>query len=689
MKMKKTRFKLHHLMYIAPLPLMISTISCVTKEEEVLDYEQIKNSIPNIYQFTTADQKYQYSLKFNLDNLPINDLNHEFKIDDFRVFDLEQKRFLAIDFNLSKIENKVITLKLKENFTQKKKSFGIRVKNNLIRPFILENIKSFELKNINQDKQYFFDLLKDMSTNEIPTIVEARNSSIVLQQAFLIALTNYFQNKSSSDYRKDMLILNIEKTAFSQGRVNEKVLQDNNISRGVDHINNFNEKNITNFNLIEGHNVFHSTSNFIKQYERIFSKFNINSKFDYYLDTERFGAWLNEFFENPRNSKLAYILKRCNRIIIGTEGASHTNAVVPNIIQKMRLLQLKEREVIIQKLKDYQEGKIDSLSTNDLLNLIVLKNFEATKENSNFDFITFINYDNNISNSIDIVDNMMWNEYPFSTNFVEYKNVIQNLENQKKFLNIFNQLFLNTEFSLENIFVNGLNQYDPKKRNVIFLGSSLFKPLNGIISPSNFSRLQKFPKLKEIVNNTMKKLLEKFPSNEFNIIFKLHPEFGIESDIKNEIGTNYVKLITNNVIENPIIINSKISIETFIASSYYQYEIKNNQKNILFRENEKYKPWEWTTFFGLQATTTSLHTTRIFYQSSFNLSSDEVANLIPFSNFPIPKEFPVVNRLDRDVPGNYYDANLEQIKKIYSYYDPSIMFNDLNLSIYDSIPLNF
>lgn len=168
-----------------------------------------------------------------------------------------------------------------------------------------------------------------------------------------------------------------------------------------------------------------------------------------------------------------------------------------------------------------------------------------------------------------------------------------------------------------------------------------------------------------------------------------HPVFSNENDPKNESGINYVKLITNNAIENPLIVNPKIPLETFIANNYYQYEIKNDSSNILFRENDKYKPWEWTTFFGFQATTTTIHTTRVFYQSSFNLSNIETSKLIPFSNFPIPVEFPVVARLEKDEPGNFYDSNYEQIKKIYQYYNPSLMFNNSQLSIYDSILLNF
>ena len=67
-----------------------------------------------------------------------------------------------------------------------------------------------------------------------------------------------------------------------------------------------------------------------------------------------------------------------------------------------------------------------------------------------------------------------------------------------------------------------------------------------------------------------------------------------------------------------------------------------------------------------------------------------VADQIPLSNFPIPKYFPVVKRLESDNNSiNYTDDNLKQILKIYEPYCPSIHFDTPQLDPYDSITLNF
>ena len=246
-------------------------------------------------------------------------------------------------------------------------------------------------------------------------------------------------------------------------------------------------------------------------------------------------------------------------------------------------------------------------------------------------------------------------------------------------------MFTNSS-SLEEKFINGFEKLDFHKKNAIFLGSSLFTPLNDNFSNINFSRSQEFTNLRIAVQDEMKNLLKKFPPNEYNIVFKLHPKYGINKDATIE----YIKLITNNMIENPIILNPSISLETLISNEYYLYFNNQVNDNFMFNSDEKTKPYEWTTFFGLQATSTTIHTTRLFYETTFNISPSESARVIPFYNFPIPRAFHVVNKPSSDNLDNkdYYQENYDQIMKIYSPFVPSFVFQNEGLKKYDSIILN-
>lgn len=227
-----------------------------------------------------------------------------------------------------------------------------------------------------------------------------------------------------------------------ENRFNASILKENNIWNGVTNIQDFNQDNISNFNLVRGAEIlWRPYQEFANHINQIKSKFNIQSKVDFFIDLVRFSKLVNDFIRNPKNSHLSIILKISNRIIVGSEGAAHSNVVIPNLIKNMQQIKLEDHATVIQKLNDYQSGKIEALEKNDLLNLLVLKNFETINENSKYDFINFINYDNNISNSINLKDDMMWNENPFSTNFVEYSKLIEDQDHQQQYLKIFSKLF--------------------------------------------------------------------------------------------------------------------------------------------------------------------------------------------------------------------------------------------------------
>ena len=343
----------------------------------------------------------------------------------------------------------------------------------------------------------------------------------------------------------------------------------------------------------------------------------------------------------------------------------------------------------ITMLNNFLNNEKANISNNDIFNLLLLKKYEIIKSNSNYDFIHFINYDANIFNSIDINDNLRWNESAFSTNFVDYSKLIKNEEQKNRFLNVYSNLFFDYDLSYNKVFINGSDQYDPNKKNAIFIGSSLFKPLDGQVTANNYSRLTSMPNVLKEVQSTLQTFLDKYPPSEYNIIFKLHPVFSNADDPQNLGAINYVKLITNNQITNPIIVSSSIPLESWISIDYYNYSTNNlTSPSIIFRSDS---PQTWTTFFGLQATTTTIQTTRLFYQSTFNLDKEIVANQIPLSNFPVPKYFPVVKRLSVDnfILEDFTDDNLKQILKIYEPFCPSVRFDAPGLSLYDSIVLNF
>lgn len=634
------------------------------------------NKTKQIISSATNFSKHKYSL-IQIKNITPPSQN----VNDYYVKDSNNNN-IDILYDESSVNKE--TLNLKTNFIDSNSISYIKIfcKNDKDFVIHINHFKTFNSKDINLNKQYFFNLIQDMSQNNIPTLIETRDASLVIQQSFYISLVNYFNNMNN-EQTNDFSVLMIHNRTIKSERFNENILKESGISSGIKKIEEIDQTNIRNINLINKfeHPNSSSSYNFVDHIIEIMEKFNISTKFDFVISDLSFINWIKDAINNPKFSKLTFVLKNANRIIVTSDGAAHTNSVTPYLNDLLYNFNPSSREEVINNFTLFQNGEKE-LDKEMILNLLLLKGYESINPESSFDFVSFFNYDANIQNSLPIKDENMWSINPFSTNFTEYTTIINDEQSKEKYLDVYSKLFIE-ENNLNNIIINGIESYDPNKRNAIFLGSSLFKPISGDISKDNFSRLQTMSNLRTEIQNQMKELLQRFPQEEYNIIFKLHPIYIDEAAI------NYVKLITDGIIENPIVISPNIPLETLIANDYYNFELDNGT-NFIFKENSQYKAYEWTTFFGLQATTTTIHTTRLFYQTSFNLTKEETANLIPFYNFPIPTKFPVVNRIENDfLSKNYYEENLETILNIYSPFCPSITYNNEELKIYDSIVLNF
>ena len=667
--MKKNNFPLVIWGGVTFLPFSI--VSC-SKTKEI-----VENSENQIIHFLN-DNKILVKIK-NVENvdeiIEIKDQkNNNLKLNKNNSFKQGDDLYLTID-DIEKLDlNSNLFIKLNNN-----KKLIIKV----------SQVKTFKQYNLEESQNYTFNLIKEISQNNIPTIIDAIDSPLVLQQGFFCALVEYFNNLNKAN--NDFNFVLIENKTFNRNWMDFDVLKNNGIWNGIDSLDQINKNNIRKFNLVKDNQFVGTFENYKNVIDKIsnFSN-NENQKFDFLLAGHLINEYIEEFKNNKQNSKLAYMLKKANRIVFLTEGGSHLDRIVPYLESMFTNFKPLEREEVIKKLNDYQNGQIEFLELEDLLNIFLLKNYSSTNQKSDFSFVSFLNYDSNIQNSLNLNDNQQWTEKTISFNFSKYANLIDDQANRQLYLQTYKNLFFKTN---QEVIVNGLEQWDPNKKNAIFLGSSLFIPFDGELSitPNDFSRLQHFDNLKQKIQEVVKNLLKKFPIDQYNIIFKLHPRFASSNDPKtnNEIAQNYIKLITNNEIQNPIVINSEIPIETLLSIDYFNHI--NNEKSYFFNQTSKFKSYEQTTFFGLQATTSSLHSTKIFYQSTFNLTKEQVELLIPFKNFPIPKYFKMINREEQDIDENtnYYDENLNILKKMYQYVSPSIKYNNSNFKKYDSLITEF
>ncbi|CAC13511.1 LIPOPROTEIN [Mycoplasmopsis pulmonis] len=225
----------------------------------------------------------------------------------------------------------------------------------------------------------------------------------------------------------------------------------------------------------------------------------------------------------------------------------------------------------------------------------------------------------------------------------------------------------------DEFIVHNKNFLDTKKKNLVFLGSSLFRHTSTV--DRDKLRLETNTDLARKNLDEVHKIFEaikiKYDPNKYNYIFKLHPYY------KNNESKHYVNLITNN-FDKPIILESEIPWE-FILESEYIALGKNN--SVLFDKNDfkDKNNSSKTTIWGYQGTTTSITSTLSFLKDNFNISYEQARNFVNLENFPIPTTFHLIQR-DIIFPSKEkaIKTNRKNLEDIYKYFQDVGQFFDLD-----------
>lgn len=99
---------------------------------------------------------------------------------------------------------------------------------------------------------------------------------------------------------------------------------------------------------------------------------------------------------------------------------------------------------------------------------------------------------------------------------------------------------------------------------------------------------------------------------------------------------------------------------------------KNNQPSWLFFKTKNNQILPKFMIYGLQATTSIIHTTKIFLETNTNLNANQINQIIGFQNFPVPHLFDVINRHIFDPKKfNKFNSNINKITNLYRYFNPS------------------
>ncbi len=536
--------------------------------------------------------------------------------------------------------------------------------------FGLSNLRNTNF-NLKESQQYFFDYINYLTKSDNPILIVERNASLSCQQSIYLILSNYFNNikKDNPNILIDIVPM-IFDTPSSQ-RFNIELLKKYNM---VNVIQNTIDNTKINFSFTNNNDMsqnldINNNIDLIRQSSKDGINFVIND-----LDFYRFISAKQSFNQDDTIFK---IIKNANTICLTCDGNAQINEIVPFFEKFLNSNQFKkyDDQSTMKLINDIESGYRDSFNLNDLINMMLIR---ASVDNK-FNFIHMLNFDssyiNNMSiNNAPISDELKYNVSSFSFNPEDYaKNCLNNNQYFEQYIKLFSALFyLMDEEGNDSIFISNGNLIDNNKPMMMFVGSSLFRPFSkesDKYDPNMISRLEVFPNLRKAVQKTFDMFLEKFPVDKYNIIFKHHPAFNKEEAI------GLTKIYTSNKINEPIIINPRIPLEALVASEYAK--LFTHQTSFLFKEKDNYD----TAFslFGLQATTTTIATTRLFFESTFNLTPRQTAQKISLQNFPIPSLYDLVLLENEDpTQNNKFNKNIKTVRNIYKYWNYSQAFNKKN-----------
>lgn len=532
--------------------------------------------------------------------------------------------------------------------------------------------KTIKLNQHNEDNynyEWFNKLITSGSNNNIPTLTIGKDAAVTNQQDSILAVGEaLIQKQNNINNVKDYNFLYLTKNSFSRMNVDSlgKLKNDN---YDIDKLQNLSPINI--FTRDNGDRNYEYNINWLKQDINKVKQLTGCKEVDLVVDELLFKSVIEQSLENPSNSLFEFIVTNSNHITVMSDGAAHTKFMVPFLIELLNG-NIVEKQRAVQNLQNIK-SLTSELTPKDIKDFIQLKDFDLDGKHYD-DFIHFLHYDSRYIVNL----NNLYNITSYDLNFFNYNGLFRDSTIANEFTNIQSNMFSNNIHNLSDIFVSGYSKYDPNKKNAIFLGSSLFIPTQD----GEVTRLEHLENIRIEIQNQFNKFLKEFPEKEYNIIFKLHPRYKSTNALK------YVEIITNKQIMNPIIVNPSIPFEMLLSNDFASYK-NNTGTNFIFKGKTKEDAINNTKYFGFQATTSSIHTTRLFYAQSFNMSSNDIGNLITFHNFPIPTLFDIVysettNNSDR----KYYNTNVQQLNDIYKYYNPSVLYNNPSYKQYDLFKIN-
>ncbi|MDE7111994.1 MAG: hypothetical protein K2N92_00175 [Malacoplasma sp.] len=546
-----------------------------------------------------------------------------------------------------------------------------------------DNVSTNVSTDFNSDQKWIDDI-KEAATSAKDSgniqIFFTRNASLLYQQS-LISLLYLFDNTSTS-FSENTTSEN--QTNTGGGIANQKIKQ---IAYFVDDAV-YQTENRFDFSVIKNNentlfvsktsdiptasdettNSDTQTSTEDSPYTTVPNSEQIDLTYNYYKSAlesgKKIDIWaadltVNSLFSGSDARKgFVKLLPYINKIYILSDGNAQTANFIDAYVKRRKehYIDDQEAEKIWNQLQDKTKPENERL--------------EILENSSLYDFLRLEKY-MNIFHILEYTQSPYWNipsdriyrAYAFNIDYYKMSNNLYE-ENQttekQKYLTNYEKFFLLSETTLEKFIVEGFNNYDPKKKNLVWMGDNLWTENNDYTKISANSNM-----IKE-VQNFFLTLTKKYPANEYNYFFKHHPAFSLE------VQKEFTSLITGLTDVQPITFGG-FGWELFLAwDGYHQINSTNNyvpffSSNSNKNENQSQNFVPQTQLVGTLYTSSTILTTYSYIRTTYDLNDSEAYLSVDQANFPIVGTYGIWGKGIKS-NGSYssmVSKNKEFIDKIY------------------------
>ncbi|MEA4162509.1 hypothetical protein [Mycoplasma sp. 4404] len=510
------------------------------------------------------------------------------------------------------------------------------------------------------DFRDFYADLKDSADNSYPTVVLSRNASQVFLSSFmqivghLNAANNEKQPYNDVVYLIDQVVWDIGKTNENpeSQRFNFKYLLNKftpvlNTETGEMNAKDGkllvldNLKYTTNNQEDKAYSTIPTTLEELTTYLQPYLEAGID-KFDFYIPDVSLIALSDEDRVVVRD----WIFKHANKIVILSDGNSQPYDFIENYYLNFALKTGKSytQAELLKHWNDLQADEyikmpIDCRYFFTLQEKVKIYNLENTYINA---------FNQRLENAGKAWAKLNIKSYPINPfMYKDYMQFAENIDYQGDFERL-NQIYGK---SFLDLIVEGKNNYSANKKNLIFMGSSLFK------KNERGWRLNQNENAYNEVKAYFAKIKELYPADQYNYFFKLHPSYSAQDAVE------YIKLLVGEEeYANTITLNPTIAWENMLAIDYHNIE---KGTSVLFDQNNNSR----TQLYGLQGTTTVLLTTMTFLKQTFSWDLEKMKSFVNIQNFPLANTFNILSRDTYYIDHKKgYQANIAKMEQVYKYF---------------------